>query len=181
MEIIRENNEIKVKSAYNAEFIRKAHELNGKWEKPYWVFSEETADILNSALVELYGEGFEEVPRVTVEIDLDTFTEDDDESDEIRLGGACIAYRPARDSRVRLADNVFVKAGGFLASGGSAKYPEVTWKPGTVLVAKVPETVIDVPGVKVIDSATDRKSRLEAEKEQLLKRISEIDSILDNL
>lgn len=180
MEIIRENNKIKVKSAYNAEFIRKAHELNGKWEKPYWVFSEETADILNSTLVELYGEGFEKVPRVTVEINLDTFT-DDDAADEIRLGGASIAYRPSRDSRVRLVGDTFVKVGGFLESGGSARYPKVTWEPGTVLVAKVPETVIDAPGVKAIDSAIDRKSKLEAEKEQLLKRIAEIDAMLDNL
>lgn len=180
MEIIRENNLIKVKSAYNADFVKKAHELNGKWEKPYWVFSEDTSDVLNDTLVEIYGEGFEEVPRVTVEIDLDTFI-GDDEASEIRVGGASIAYRPSRDARVRLVGDTFVKAGGFLESGGSARYPKVTWEPGTVLVAKVPETVIDAPGVKAIDSAIDRKSKLEAEKEQLLKRIAEIDAMLDNL
>lgn len=180
MEIIRENNLIKVKSAYNADFVRKAHELNGKWEKPYWVFSEETADILNGTLVEIYGEGFDEVPRVTVEIDLDTFI-GDDEASEIRVGGASIAYRPSRDGRVRLVGDTFVKAGGFLESGGSARYPKVTWEHGTVLVAKVPETVINVQGIKAIDSSDDRRAKLEAEKEQLLKRIAEIDSLIDEL
>ncbi|MGN8763928.1 hypothetical protein [Hornefia butyriciproducens] len=179
MEIIRENNKIKVKSPYNTDFVRKAHELNGKWNNPYWVFREETAESLNSALVEIYGEGFEEVPRVAVEIDLDAF--EGTEGNELRIGGVSIAYRPSRDSQVRLAGDTFVKSGGFLSSGGSRNYPEVTWKPGTILVSSVPETVTGVPGVKVVDPAEERKSKLEVEKERLLKRLAEIDATLANL
>ena len=37
MEIIREDGKIKVACSYSTQFIKKAHELGGKWAKPYWV------------------------------------------------------------------------------------------------------------------------------------------------
>ena len=36
MEILREDGKIKVQSGYDRRFVKKAHELNGKWEKPFW-------------------------------------------------------------------------------------------------------------------------------------------------
>lgn len=179
MKIIRENGEIKVQSAYNKSFIAKAHQLNGKWSKPYWVFKEETASALNAALVEIYGEGFEQVARVTVEIDLDAWYDSQRGCpNDVTLGGVAIAHRISRDGRVILASDAFVKAGDFLPSGGSAKYPAVTWESGTILVAKVPESVAIGAGVKVVSDADDRKAALEAEKAQLLARLAEVESAL---
>ena len=151
MEIIRENGEIKVKSAYNKAFIGKAHQLNGKWSKPYWVFKEETASALNEALVSIYGEGLEEVTRVTVEINLDEYeAAQRGRVQDIIIGGVAIAHRYSRDGRVALVDGAWVKAGSFKAYGGSFKYPAVTWDAGTILVATVPETVAAGAGVKVV-------------------------------
>lgn len=180
MKIIRENGKIKVECDYNKKFIAKAHELNGRWVKPYWVFSEATASTLDKALIDVYGEGFEPVARVAVEIDLDNFCTVGNPH-EISLGGGAIARRISRDGRVILADDAFVKCGGFKPSGGSSRYPEVTWEEGTIIAAKVPETLAYGPGVTVVSNADDHRDALEAEQAQLLARLAEIETALASL
>lgn len=179
MNIIRDSGQIKVQSPYSPEFIKKAKELAGKWSKPYWIFDEKVAERLNEVLIEIYGEGFEEVKRADIEINLDIY--DNDGEDQLMFRNLILATRFSRDSAVKVSENVYVKSGGFLSRGGSAKYPEVTWEDGTILVASVPITLIDnLPeGVSVVDKAL--KAKLEEEKEELLKRISEIDKQLASL
>ena len=73
MEILREDGKIKVQSGYDRRFVKKAHELNGKWEKPFWNFDEKHEEILNEILISIYGEGLEPVETTEIEIDLDAY------------------------------------------------------------------------------------------------------------
>ena len=180
MEIIREDGKIKVACSYSTQFIKKAHELGGKWAKPYWVFDDKVRDALDKALLKIYGEGLSPTERVEIEIDLDNYNNGD--YDNLVFRGLTLVSRPARDASVRLASQVYVKEGGFKNRGGSAKYPMVTWEDGTVIVASVPVTLAsELPaGVKLVDE-NDVKSRLLDEKEQLLKRLAEIEKTLETL
>lgn len=136
MEIIREDGKIKIACSYSTQFIKKAHELGGKWAKPYWVFDDKVRDSLDKALLKIYGEGLSPIQRAEVEINLDNYNNGD--YDNLVFKGFVLASRYARDAAVRLTDRVYVKEGGFKSRGGSAKYPMVTWEKGTVIVASVP-------------------------------------------
>ena len=137
-------------------------------------------DSLDKALLKIYGEGLSPTERVEIEIDLDNY--DNGDYDNLVFRGLTLVSRPARDASVRLASQVYVKEGGFKSRGGSAKYPMVAWEEGTVIVASVPVTLAsELPaGVKLVDE-NDVKSRLLNEKEQLLKRLAEIEKTLETL
>lgn len=179
MKIIKDGNEIKVESPYNENFVARAKEIGGKWSKPYWVFTERVEERLNEILIAVYGEGFEKVDTVDIEIDLDAYMSYG--AHEVTFKGLTIARRVYRDSSVIISENAFVNAGAFEKSGGSRSNPRVTWNPGTTVVVSVPKTLVgDLPkGVKLIDKSI--KAKLEEEKNNLIKRISEIDKILKDL
>lgn len=181
MEILREDGKIKVNCRYDRRFINKAHELNGKWEKPFWSFDGKHADRLNDILINIYGEGLEPVETTEIEIDLDNCDGLDDVPDKgcIAFKGLILAKRPFRDSAVRLYDGTYVASGGFKESGGSRGNPRVTWEEGTILVAEVPSSMVLELPKGVTYHAIDEKTVLLAEKERLLKRLSEIDSLLE--
>ena len=73
MKVIKEGGMLKVQSEYNADFIRKAHELNGKWSSPYWVFEEKNEKLVRQILTDVYGEDGTPQKEVTVDIDLDKY------------------------------------------------------------------------------------------------------------
>ena len=131
---------------------------------------------MNEILISIYGEGLEPVETTEIEIDLDAY--ENDENDLMFLG-LVLARRPSRDAAVKLSENTYVLAGEFEDWGGSAKYPKVTWKEGTVIVAEIPASMaLELPkGVNY--HKKDRKTVLLEERERLVKRIAEIDALLD--
>lgn len=72
-----ENEKIKVNSPYNKSFVAGAKQIQGKWNAPCWVFPEENKEAVKALLIEYYGECGElgAVSTVTVDLDLDTYTE----------------------------------------------------------------------------------------------------------
>ncbi len=176
MKILREGTKIKVQSDFNRVFISKAKQIQGKWNAPYWVFPEKVADRLDKILIDVYGEGFQEVQKVEIEIDLDTFK---NEGYDLTYKGVTIATRRCRDSSVIIKSDAYVVEGNFLSSGGSRQYPEVTWANGTKLRMSVPETLTEeLPQGVTLVQEKSKKQKLIEEKERLLKRIAEIDEFL---
>lgn len=122
----------------------------------------------------------DDIARVTVELNLDEY--DYDNHDGVKIGDITVAIRTGRDQAVRLSSNTMLISGGFPESGGSAKYPAVDAEKGTVIrVKNIPEILYEKiknnSGVRLIDNSIDTDA-LAAEKEKLLARIAEIDSIL---
>lgn len=182
MKVTVENGKIKVNSPYNSEFIARARQIQGKWSSPNWVFPEENKDEVKELLVECYGEcgDLGEVDTVTIELDLDTY-EDDAPNHVLMFGSMVLLERRSRDRQPTFADNVMVVTGGFRESGGSRQHPCVSPKEGTILRVKgVPVTVYnrfkDCEGVRLVSDLDTEK--LKAEREKLLKRLAEIDSLL---
>lgn len=183
MQIERTDGKIKVKSEYNKDFITKAHELNGKWESPYWVFEEKVNEELEESLIEIYGEGFDDIEKVTIKISLDDYENPGENffGQLIKFRTLTLVRRIHRDDPVILSPNTWVVKGKFDKSGGSNKYPEVTWEPGTIINAEVPlKFTTELPkGVTLLDDTI--KEKLLNEKEKLMNRINEINKQLEVL
>lgn len=182
MKVTVENDIIKVNSPYNKSFVAGAKQIQGKWNAPCWVFPEENKEAVKALLIECYGECGElgAVSTVTVDLDLDTYTEGYEDG-EIRVGSIVVLKRLYRDREVIFSDNAMLINGGFATSGGSAKSPRIAADKNTIVRVKgVPETIYskikDHEGVKLV-SDIDVES-LKVEREKLLKRLAEIDSLL---
>lgn len=184
VETIIENGFIKVKSDYNITFITKVKNLSAKWEKPFWVVPEFNKDELSDLLLHTYGDcgSLRDVESVLVEINLDEY--DFDTSDnKIKFSSKVLAFRESRDSDVSLGNCVSLIAGGFKSSGGSAKYPAISQPfSHTVLRFYIPLEIYEknknLCGVKVVNE-NEHIEQLKQERLRLLKRIAEIDEILE--
>lgn len=180
LEVKIENGTMMVKSEYNAKFVKKAQNLQGKWEKPYWIFPKENEEPVRNALLEIYGEDGNPCETVSVDIHLDKYRY----GNELKLDSLLIASRIYRDYSVKLANNAIVIAGEFCPSGGSRNNPAVTHESGTIVRVKdlpisIYSRVSTIPGVYLADeNPDDAYSHLESEKAALLQRIAEIDKLL---
>lgn len=179
MKIVKENGKIKVQSDYNAEFVKAAKMIQGKWDKPFWVFPEENEPEVRELLMRIYGEDGEEQERVDIIVDISGMN-----GQYIDLCGMHLAGRFLRDNPVWLANNVLLIAGGFPESGGSRSNPRVNPEEGTKLKVKgVPiglyERLKDMPNVELCDDAEQRKEKLLAEKQRLLERLAAIEAELN--
>lgn len=182
MIVKKENGKIYVKSDYNAEFVRRAKNIGGKWGKPYWVFPEENEDVLEKLCVEIYGE-YLGGKKLTVIVDI--YKSDvHSQGSGLYLGGKLLATRFSRDSEVVVPDDVAVYEGYFEKSGGSSNNPKVTCIEGTKLkVRNFPQALYDrlksKDGIEIVEDVD--RSALEKERDQLLARVKEIENILNNM
>ena len=179
MKITRENGKIKVQSDYNADFVKRAKMLQGKWERPCWVFPEENEPELKVLLMEIYGENGDQQETVDLIISIGQMQNDQ----TVSLGGLKLAYRRYRDAEVTLGENVILIGGEFPKSGGSARYPRVNANDDTVVKAKgVPmalyERYKDSGYVKLAEDTDTHRDKLLAERERLLARLAEINAEL---
>jgi len=178
--VIITNTKIKVESTYNAKLVRLAKTVQGRWEKPYWVFPIDNEERVREILMEVYGEDGRPCETVSVDLILDDYGH----GDCIFFGDLLLANRPGRDVRVRLASNVMVAKGNFNASGGSRNNPRVSYEEGTVIRVKdVPRALYERhkndPGVVLVENTIKSADRLLQERKALLARIAEIDKELE--
>ena len=176
VKVIISDSKIKVESTYNATFVRLAKTVQGKWEKPYWVFPLDNEERVREILMEVYGEDGRPCETVSVDLLLDEYCH----GDWIFFGNLLLVKRTERDLSVRLAPNVMVAKGSFLGCGGSRNYPRVTYKEGTIIRVKdIPRALYDKykdeKGVYLVESTKSREEILVEEKQALLARIAEID------
>jgi len=166
---------------FQVNIIKKAKMLQGKWGNSCWTFPSENEKAVRDLCLDIFGDdGLEQAKTVTFDVYLDDY--DRPEEPYIKIGNVTIAERMERDRDVVLADNVMLVAGDFPARGGSVKHPSPKGVAGTVLrVKNFPadnyEKVKDSKGI-ILVSENVNKDALIAEKEAILKRLSEIEKIL---
>lgn len=183
MKIKKENGKIYVSVDYSEAFIKGAKQIQGKWEKPYWVFSEDDEELLNKLLTKHYGEAFDgEIVTLLVDLKKCTAVKNDEKS--LYLETKCIATRYRRDDPVYLPKNVVVVEGEFDDRGGSVKNPVVTWDDTTSLILRIKQfpkglydRIEDKTGIELVKTDINFAA-LKKERERLEKQIAEIDSIL---
>ena len=184
VEVKFESEKMKVKTEYNSYFVKRAKELGGKWEKPYWVFPDENEDVVRQTLLDIYGEDGTPSKKIKIDINLDEY--EGVYSRSVQIENLVIANRIDYYRRVTLNGETIILKGGFAESWGDKKKVFLGQEEGTVLRTSIPETIFEkVKGKKGIylveEGEEGRKRRLQKEREELLKRIAEIDKELGKM
>lgn len=136
---------LQLSSPYHPDLPAKAKALGGRfnYDTKLWYFDLRDSERVRAMCVEIYGiDPLSEtpLPTKTIRVALDKVNT---YGQTLWLGGKEIAHRPARDSAVRLGPGVVIIEGGFAGRGGSAKYPDLAPKEGTVLeIRDLPEAII---------------------------------------
>ena len=189
MRIYIKDGRLHTQTDYSYDFVCAAKQLNGKWDGNLkeWIFNAEDEEIVRKKLKEIYGEyGLGVVEKVRLEISLDHMDMKNRFYREIDLFGKVLIKRFSRDSIVRLHKDVLVKEGSFPPRGGSINNPALCPEKGTVLLVKnIPKDMAiaaqknyGIEAIEIISTNEHDKNKLQAEKEQLLKRLDEINKLL---
>lgn len=181
------NGKLAVDSPYNPVFVKRIKKAGGKWNASNrtWEVDERSIDTVRSIMREVYGQ--DDLPQELVTVKV---TIGDKSLNEWRapvvLFGRIIASARGRDSGARPGEGVCFEKGG-CDSGGSMK----NWY--TIVRAGSEITIYDVPRLaveqklgwkdeygtfEVIENG-DPLAALRAEKEALLKRLAEIEELLN--
>lgn len=181
------NGKFKVCSDYNKQFVDAARKMGGKWDGVFWVFDERNMQIVKSTLFDIYGDDGESTPD-TVSIKIRYPEKYSVTGDSVSVLGKVIAKAYGRDSGARLGDNV-VMLQGDIRSGGSVKnWQTIVEADSIFIVHDFPRgRVSDITSCEVLEiierkelpnpPVIDRNALVE-ERERILKRLQEIDSLL---
>lgn len=176
-----------VKSPYNPDFVRFARNKGAKWnaDDKTWTFnikSKDTKEKLKKILYELYS--YTEGPVRCVE--LRAKCEDILVDECLRIGGHVLVSRKHRDQPVIINDDsVCLIKGSFLGRGGSMKYPSVKFTNDAEITFEISEEYFnnlseeEKEKFTVVKKSDVDKEKLLAEKEELIKRIEEIERLLE--
>lgn len=187
IEIIRSENRIAVKSPYSSSLPQRARALGGSWDaaKKVWLYDAADEELVRSLYMDVYGE-WEGSQHIRVRI---TTTKDlIGRCDSVYVCGVQIARAYGRDSGAKVMDAKYI-SGDLPISGGSAKHWCTIVPAGAMFDIQIPQdrlAALEREGedrgfaVQVVDEGRDRKiQNLREEREKLMKRIAEIDAILE--
>lgn len=182
MKIVVENGKARVYTPYNKEFVKAIKNIGqAKWQDGAWVVPANMVDAVRAIMMDIYGEtDISTTEKVDVKL---TFSEGVDAyRSAVTIFGKTIARAYGRNSRVDVGDDVAFIKGAPKASGSVNNWNTRIPEECVCIVSNVPETMLneELPeGVtaEVLKKTVDRKA-LEEEKERLLARIAEIDSLL---
>lgn len=182
------NGKAYIASPYNVEFVRRIKLSGGKWSaaSKRWYIPEPALPSVRTMMAEVYGETDEGPASEYVTLVVKWLKDDWEPCGPITFAGRVIASAWGRDSGAKPGTNVSFIAGA-PTSGGSAKNWETQIPEGSIveiyyvplnkaqeLVSNHPRWMeVSIEGAPVVD-----KDALKAEREQLMKRIAEIDALL---
>lgn len=177
---------ISVESPYNADFVKAARDMGGRWDgsSSSWLFDRRDEADVKALCMKIYGTDGDMSDVVTIKV---TFPEGYEEYTEpIALSGRLIARAFGRDSGARLGEGVRLVSGGF-NSGGSVKNWKTVANEGTATLVRdfsraAAEELAESPPsgmlIEIIDESGPDKGALKAERARLMARIGEIDRLL---
>lgn len=145
---------IKVESPFHPEFPKHAKNLGGRWNSSAraWYFDPRDEASVRDLCRDCFGtDGNGELETVDCRVTLVGT-----QSDSVWFAGREICRRAARDWDVKLGDGVVVVDGDFQSSGGSRKYPQVTFTGDSVTLE-----VRDVPANLAKREAEDDPENVE--------------------
>lgn len=185
MEIKVENGKANVYTPYNPDFVKKIKGIGGaKWDgsEKCWTVPETAIEVVREIMNDVYGySDVKENETITLKL---TFNECVSSAcSDVTLFGKVLAHAHGRDSGASVGDDVAYINGG-ATSGGSAKNWYSIVKEGSIAILsgvnktvyKKTEMKYDIT-IEVIENKNNKRSLLE-EKERLLKRIAEIEKLL---
>ena len=180
----RADGRIAVTSPYNSGFIEDAKKRQGRRIDECWVFDGRDEDWVRQRCLFWYGsDGVLSVSLCTLRAYFPTGASE--RCGPIKLNGRTLARASDRDGGARLGDGVVIDAGK-ITSGGSRENWQTIIEPGTVLLvrdfirANAENLKMAHPDeYEIVEERTVvNRSALEAERERLVTRLTEINTIL---
>ncbi len=176
------NYQIRVKTPFNKEFVTRARNLRGSWDKKTeeWVFDDSIEDYVKSAMMEIYGTTGEETVEM-VNLVIKDYTESVFCA-PVQLFGRTIARAFGRDSGAKLGAGIVFISGDY-TSGGSVK----NWKTlvdGTFEIQNVPLSRTDFADIQeaIADGWCEiKKPKRKRTAEQIQADIDKHTAILNDL
>jgi len=183
LKIVITDKDARVCTPYNPDFVEKIKGIgSARWTGAYWRIPIEAVDAARSIMRDVYGyDDISENETVTLKL---TFNEDIREhSGDVVYFGKVLAHAYSRDGGARVGEDVAFISGG-ATSGGSRKHWDSVVEEGSVaILSNVNKNVYERTKldeditVELIEDKVDRM-KLQGEKERLLKRVADIDRIL---
>lgn len=178
-----------VASPYHPEFPPQAKALGGKWAGNQWVFDPRDEARVRDLCREIYGTDGSPVADtdlVTIRVTVMEGCELYEDLGAIFLAGREIARAFGRDGGARLGEGVAFLEGKPDSGGSRKNWMTVIPGPATFEVRDLPRSAAEKVlgdykrGVQIaLASEPDPRETLMAERERLLRRLAEIDALLD--
>lgn len=182
--------EAKIFTPYNKEFITNIKTIGAaKWNprEGCWVVPESSVDLVRDFMLKIYGySDISDNEQVDIRV---TFNKEYyEERESIYLFGKVIARAFGRDSGAKIGNDVTL-LDGRVYSGGSIKYWTTNIEAGTkMIIRNVSKKLLEeydfedetFLSIEKLETAPNKKKLIE-EKNQLLKRITEIDKQLEKI
>lgn len=189
MKIEVEDKKAYVFTPFNQSFVTAMRSMGGSWDKSRgaWVIDSDFIEAAREKMRQIYGADDRPVKTVTVKIT--AIKEITQRCGGISIFGRPVAHAFGRDSGAKVDDGIaFIK--GSPISDGSVKNWHTTIPEGSVFIIKgVPEDAVknliefngETMNFDVLHEDRKGKDELLQEKENLLKRIREIDFALSHM
>lgn len=184
--IEKENDKIRIYTPYNANFVKSMRNLKGKWTAGAWEVRADLIDEVRKIMKENYGR--DDLPVKTVNIKVrNTSRLASDYCSGLEMFGRSICYASGRDSGAKIADGVAFIKGGCTSAGSMKNWYTRIEENSEFIIYALPESALNLENpykedieVEVLEAQVNKNELIE-EKEILLKRIAEIDELLEGL
>lgn len=184
-----ENGTIAVYTPYDKKFVRAIKRIgSAKWNGSAWILPEDYIDDARSIMKDIYGCDDQSVGE-TVDCEIEFLENYHEDKGAVVLFGKTLARAWGRDSGAKVGDDVILVEGS-INSGGSVKnWDSRVFKGAKFIVKNIPKARFDkekneyqdVFGLEVkitlISEKIDKDALIE-EKEQLERRLSEIENLI---
>ncbi len=187
MKIEVKNGVANVYTPYNPDFVKKIKGIGGaKWNssEKCWSIPETAVEAAREIMTDVYGySDTKENETISLKV---TFNESISEwRDDVVLFGKVLAHAYGRDSGARVGDDVAYISGGATSGGSVKNWNSVVKKGSVAILSNVNKAVYEKSKndynddiiIEVLETKSSKQQLLE-EKERLLKRIAEINKLL---
>lgn len=173
---------------YNVDFITAIKQVRGaRWskERQAWVISAKVVDQAREIMRRIYGADDRPSSEPMVNVRLVFEKTVSKTCEPITIFGKTISKAWGRDSGARAGDDVVFVSGSPESGGSIKRWASVVGAESVVVLHNVPQAALQMPvpdGVTfTIESQSPNRNALEKEREQLLKRLAEIDELLKQI
>lgn len=169
---------------YNPEFVKLIKNIgDARWNGECWVIPATEIDVARDYMLDVYGESDISVgENVTVKITAkETISE---ERSDVVFANKILAHAWSRDGGARVGTDVTLLDGGIDSGGSRNRWDSIVYEGTVFLLRNVNVKVLEKEDrskfeIEIITEQIIDRSALRAEKAKLLKRITEIDKLLD--
>lgn len=184
VKINEETGKAGIYTPYNPEFVKLIKNIGGaRWNGECWVIPATEIDVARDYMLDVYGESDISVgENVTIKITAkETISK---ERSDVVFANKILARAWSRDGGARVGTDVTLLDGEIDSGGSRNRWDSVVYEGAVFLLRNVNVKVLEKEDqskfeIEIITEQMIDRSALRAEKAKLLKRIAEINKLLD--